>query len=75
MPSGREDWPGSVFACICNAVTYDQVISAIDLGADSVEAVGDVTRAGTCCGSCADHIEDLIAERCLTCPLAKLQAA
>ncbi len=64
-----------MFACICNAVTDDQVITAIDRGADTVEAVGDATRAGTCCGGCRDHLEDLIAERCLSCPLAGLRAA
>jgi bacterioferritin-associated ferredoxin len=64
-----------MYACICNAVTDDQVITAIDRGADTVEAVGDATRAGTCCGGCRDHLEDLIAERCLACPLAGLRAA
>jgi bacterioferritin-associated ferredoxin len=74
--SRRREGPiRTLFACICNAVTDDQVLSAIDLGAATVEAVGDATRAGTCCGGCRDHLEDLIAERCLACPLVKLQAA
>ncbi len=64
-----------MFACICNAVTDERVISAIDLGADTVEAVGEATKAGTCCGGCRDHLEDLIAERCLACPLGALKAA
>jgi bacterioferritin-associated ferredoxin len=52
-----------MFACICNAVTDDQVVSAIDQGADTVEGIGAATKAGTCCGCCHDHLEDLIAER------------
>jgi bacterioferritin-associated ferredoxin len=64
-----------VFACICNAVTDDQVTTAIDQGAETVESIGEATKAGTCCGGCRDHLEDLIAERCLTCPLADLRAA
>jgi len=64
-----------VFACICNAVTDEQVVSAIDLGAETVEAVGEATRAGTTCGSCQDHLEDLILERCRACPLVALQVA
>jgi bacterioferritin-associated ferredoxin len=60
-----------VFACICNAVTDDQVGAAIERGADTVEAVGSVTDAGTGCGSCWDHIEDLIAEACRDCPLGR----
>jgi bacterioferritin-associated ferredoxin len=64
-----------VFACICNAVTDDQVNAAVDAGADTVEGVGQATKAGTTCGCCQDHLEDLIFERCKACPLARLQAA
>jgi bacterioferritin-associated ferredoxin len=64
-----------VFACICNAVTNDQVNAAIDAGADTVGAVGEATKAGTTCGSCQDHLEDLIFERCQACPLSRLRAA
>jgi bacterioferritin-associated ferredoxin len=74
-PAGGEELARIVFACICNAVTDDQVNSAIDQGAQTVEAVGDATRAGTTCGTCQDHLEDLIIERCRTCPLAQLQVA
>ena len=64
-----------MYACVCHAVTEDEVVEAIDHGAASVEAVGDTTRAGTCCGSCHDHIEAIIDERCGACPLAALQVA
>jgi bacterioferritin-associated ferredoxin len=64
-----------VFACICNAVTDDEVVTAVDRGADTVKAVCDATGAGATCGSCQDHLEDLILERCRACPLARLQVA
>jgi bacterioferritin-associated ferredoxin len=64
-----------VYACICSAVTVDEVHDAIDSGADSIEAVGACTRAGTTCGSCHDTLDDLIAERCGTCPLVALSVA
>jgi bacterioferritin-associated ferredoxin len=64
-----------VFACICRAVTDDEVCAAIDQGATTAEAVADATRAGTGCGSCRDYIEDLIDERCRACPVARLQVA
>jgi bacterioferritin-associated ferredoxin len=64
-----------VIACICHAVTDDQVSAAIDLGATTVEAVGTATQAGTGCGSCQEYIEDLIDERCLACPATRLRVA
>jgi len=62
-----------VFACICRAVTSDQVSAAIDNGADTVEAVSDATRACTGCGTCWERIENMISER--RCPLKTLQSA
>jgi bacterioferritin-associated ferredoxin len=64
-----------VYACICRAVTVDEVSAAIDGGADSVEAVGQATRAGTSCTTCHDHLEELIEARCESCPLANLAVA
>jgi len=64
-----------VFTCICRAVTNDQVNAAIDLGASTVEAVGDATGAGTGCGSCHARIDGLIGERSHACPLAQARVA
>jgi bacterioferritin-associated ferredoxin len=64
-----------VFACICHAVSVDDVNAAIDRGAQSLDAIGDATRAGTSCRNCHQHLEDLVDERCGTCPLAKLAVA
>jgi bacterioferritin-associated ferredoxin len=59
-----------MYACICAAVDESQVLDAIDDGADTVQAVGHATSAGTGCGSCHERIEDLIESRCGVCPLA-----
>jgi bacterioferritin-associated ferredoxin len=64
-----------MYACICRAVTVDEVIVAVDSGADTVAAVGHATRAGTTCTSCHDHLEDIIDARCGSCPLARLAVA
>jgi bacterioferritin-associated ferredoxin len=65
----------TLFVCICRAVTDDKVYAAIDQGATTTEAVAEVTRAGTGCGSCRDYIEDMIEERCQSCPVAILRVA
>jgi len=64
-----------VYACICSAVTVDEVHDAIDSGADTIEAVGACTRAGVSCATCHDTLEDLIEARCGSCPLASLSVA
>jgi bacterioferritin-associated ferredoxin len=64
-----------VYACICRAVTEDDVCAAIDRGATTTEAVADATRAGTGCGGCREYIDELIDERCQSCPMARLQVA
>jgi bacterioferritin-associated ferredoxin len=64
-----------VFACICAAVDEGEVLAAVDAGADTISAVGQLTRAGTGCGSCHDRIEDLIELRCGPCPLAGQRVA
>jgi bacterioferritin-associated ferredoxin len=66
---------GAVFACICRAVTRDQVSAAIDNGAATVEAVSRATRACTGCGTCRDRIQNMIGERAAQCPLKALQTA
>ena len=61
-----------MFACICCAVSVDEVNAAIDAGADTVDAVSGATYAGTGCGTCHERLEDLIEARC---PLAALRVA
>lgn len=64
-----------MFACICRAVTRDQVSTAIDNGAATVEAVSKATRACTGCGTCRDRIESMLGERAAPRPLKALQTA
>ena len=45
-----------MYVCLCKAVTQRAVSRAIASGASSVEAVGQVTGAGTDCGSCRHKI-------------------
>jgi nitrite reductase (NADH) large subunit len=46
--------------CNCNAVSEGQIVDCIRNGAETVEAVGAATRAGTGCGSCRSQIVQLI---------------
>jgi bacterioferritin-associated ferredoxin len=53
----------AVFACICRAVTSDDVGVAMDNGAATVAAVAKATRACTSCGICRDRIRAMLGER------------
>ena len=57
-----------VFACICRAVTSDEVGAAIDNGAVTVAAVARATGACTRCGLCRDRIRDMLGEQSQPCP-------
>jgi nitrite reductase (NADH) large subunit len=46
--------------CNCNKVTEQSLCEAIAAGADSTQALGDATRAGTGCGSCKGELTQLI---------------
>ena len=63
-----------MFACICCAVSVDEVNAAIDAGAGTVDAVSDATDAGTGCGTCHERLEGLIEDH-VGCPLAALRVA
>ena len=45
-----------MFACICFAVSDEDLDAAIEAGARTEEQVGDACGAGTGCGSCLDRI-------------------
>ena len=51
-----------MFACICRAVTSDQVSAAIDDGAGTLAKVAKATRACTSCGMCRERIAGMLAE-------------
>ena len=46
--------------CNCNKVTEGALIEAIAAGSDSIEAIGECTRAGTGCGSCKSELTQLL---------------
>jgi bacterioferritin-associated ferredoxin len=64
-----------VYACICHAVTVDEVETAIDSGCETIDAVGEATRAGTNCTTCHDHLDEILESRCGSCPRQLLSRA
>ena len=57
--SGSSPVCGSI-VCACNSVGKTTIQSAIAEGARTVNAVGDVTKAGTSCGSCRAEIQGML---------------
>ena len=52
--------PDTARICDCNDVSKAQIIEAVLGGARSVQAVCDVTRASTGCGSCRPEVEAIV---------------
>ncbi len=52
-----------MYVCICRAVTEQEVKSAIEAGAKTVQAVTQSCCAGDDCGACHCAIEDMIEDR------------
>jgi len=48
--------------CACFNVGRNTVLDAITNGAHSVAAIGDITCAGTNCGSCKPELNALLSE-------------
>ncbi|WP_297438925.1 (2Fe-2S)-binding protein [uncultured Clostridium sp.] len=46
--------------CYCLNISEADIVKAINEGAKTLEAVQDVTGAGTACGACIGDIEELI---------------
>ena len=57
-----------MFACVCRAVTSEDVGAAMDNGAATVAAVARATGACTRCGICKDRIRSMLGERAEPCP-------
>jgi len=49
--------------CNCNKVTEQALCDAIAAGCESVEGLGEATRAGTGCGSCKGELAQLLRAR------------
>ncbi|MGH3949744.1 MAG: (2Fe-2S)-binding protein [Pseudonocardiaceae bacterium] len=58
-----------MYACICAAVTEPQVHASILAGAGTVDEIGERCGAGTGCGSCVEHLHDLLEDAQARCPL------
>ncbi len=54
---------GDRIVCNCNKVSERTLREAIAAGADSVPALGEMTKAGTGCGSCKAELGELVAAR------------
>lgn len=48
--------------CPCLDVTAGQIMDAYEEGATTVDAIKEITGAGTVCGACIDEIENLLSE-------------
>jgi nitrite reductase (NADH) large subunit len=46
--------------CNCHKLSEGTIVEAIRAGAESVEALGGATRAGTGCGSCKVQLAELV---------------
>jgi assimilatory nitrate reductase catalytic subunit len=51
--------PGRII-CACNGIGQKIIEAAIFDGANSIEAIGEVTCAGTACGSCKGELKQLL---------------
>jgi ferredoxin-nitrate reductase len=59
--AGTEDAAPDELLCSCNVVPRADVVAAVrDRALDTVEQVGEHTRAGTGCGGCRPHITTLL---------------
>ena len=47
-------------ACKCKNVSIQEIVNAVNNGADTVEKVGEATGAGTACGRCKGIISNII---------------
>lgn len=73
QPRGASASAGERLICNCNKVTDRAIREAIDAGANSVAAIGEVTKAGTGCGSCKTELGQLLSS--LQKPVPALEAA
>ena len=58
-PGGDEPDKGAI-VCSCFSVGSHEISAAITSGSTTVETIGDVTCAGTNCGSCRSEIQKLL---------------
>lgn len=61
QPGAAANGSADALVCTCHKVTESALRQAIADGADSVRTLGEVTKAGTGCGSCKGHLGQLLA--------------
>lgn len=59
-----KSFPHSYEVCTCKHVTLGEIIHSIkENSADTIEKIGDLTDAGTCCKCCRSSDDDIGAEK------------
>ncbi len=58
-----------MYVCFCTAVTESEIMDAVDNGARTIEDVSVSCAAGSGCGGCHAHIDELLEQR-LSAPVA-----
>ncbi len=52
-----------MYVCLCKAITDQDVLEAIDAGAQSAEELSDQLGVGTGCGCCQEMTVELVNQR------------
>ena len=63
-PLAADRVPDAAQICDCNAVTKAEIVEAVLSGARSLQAVIDLTRACTGCGSCRPQVQAIVELAC-----------
>jgi bacterioferritin-associated ferredoxin len=59
-----------MYVCLCHAVTDHEIRAAVNLGVDTLDAIGEHLGVGTRCGCCRDTAAQVISD-CRGCPAAR----
>ncbi|MGQ0658548.1 MAG: (2Fe-2S)-binding protein [Chromatiales bacterium] len=51
-----------MYVCLCHAVTERDISNAVRQGARRVEDLQEKLKVATCCGACADGVEQCLEE-------------
>ena len=51
-----------MFVCMCAAVTESEIHACVHAGARTVEEIGEHSLAGTGCGGCREHIQEILSD-------------
>jgi len=51
-----------MYVCLCNAISDQDIIAAVESGADDLVTIQEQLGAGTGCGTCREMTEQLITQ-------------